>query len=65
MKLMQKFSFQMRDLRAVGTKFYHVLYPKEKKALLKECEYISSMSSIFLSVSVLLAVAVLVLVAVA
>ncbi|XP_066940533.1 protein YIPF6 [Macrobrachium rosenbergii] len=26
----------MRDLRAVGTKFYHVLYPKEKKALLKE-----------------------------
>lgn len=26
----------MRDLRAVGTKFYHVLYPREKKALLKE-----------------------------
>ncbi|XP_071540652.1 protein YIPF6 [Panulirus ornatus] len=26
----------MRDLRAVGTKFFHVLYPKEKKALLKE-----------------------------
>ncbi|XP_064093831.1 protein YIPF6-like [Macrobrachium nipponense] len=26
----------MRDLRAVGAKFYHVLYPKEKKALLKE-----------------------------
>ncbi|KAG7175368.1 YIPF6-like, partial [Homarus americanus] len=26
----------MRDLRAVGTKFYHVLYPREKKALLKD-----------------------------
>ncbi|KAF2354232.1 Yip1 domain [Trinorchestia longiramus] len=26
----------MRDLRAVGVKFYHVLYPKEKKSLLKE-----------------------------
>lgn len=25
-----------RDLKAVGTKFKHVLYPKEKKALLKE-----------------------------
>ena len=30
--------FQMRDLRAVGTKFWHLMYPKEKKALLKECE---------------------------
>ncbi|XP_023722963.1 protein YIPF6 [Cryptotermes secundus] len=26
----------LRDLRAVGIKFYHVLYPKEKKSLLKE-----------------------------
>lgn len=26
----------MRDLRAVGVKFYHVLYPKEKATLLKE-----------------------------
>lgn len=26
----------MRDLRAVGVKFYHVLYPKEKSTLLKE-----------------------------
>ncbi|KAB7501249.1 Protein YIPF6 [Armadillidium nasatum] len=26
----------LRDLKAVGTKFFHVLYPKEKKALLKE-----------------------------
>lgn len=26
----------MRDLRAVGVKFYSVLYPKEKKSLLKE-----------------------------
>ncbi|XP_015921126.1 protein YIPF6 [Parasteatoda tepidariorum] len=25
-----------RDLKAVGTKFYHVLYPKEKKTLLKD-----------------------------
>ncbi|KAJ9596126.1 hypothetical protein L9F63_012710 [Diploptera punctata] len=26
----------LRDLRAVGVKFLHVLYPKEKKSLLKE-----------------------------
>ncbi|XP_054718959.1 protein YIPF6-like [Uloborus diversus] len=26
----------LRDLKAVGTKFFHVLYPKEKKALLKD-----------------------------
>ncbi|XP_015523657.2 protein YIPF6 [Neodiprion lecontei] len=26
----------LRDVRAVGKKFYHVLYPKEKKSLLKE-----------------------------
>ncbi|XP_069704090.1 protein YIPF6 [Periplaneta americana] len=26
----------LRDLRAVGVKFFHVLYPKEKKSLLKE-----------------------------
>ncbi|KAJ8673947.1 hypothetical protein QAD02_005209 [Eretmocerus hayati] len=26
----------LRDVRAVGRKFYHVLYPKEKKSLLKE-----------------------------
>lgn len=26
----------LRDLRAVGVKFFHVLYPKEKQSLLKE-----------------------------
>ncbi|XP_035738047.1 protein YIPF6-like [Vespa mandarinia] len=26
----------LRDVRAVGKKFYHVLYPREKKSLLKE-----------------------------
>ncbi|KAL0125193.1 hypothetical protein PUN28_004377 [Cardiocondyla obscurior] len=26
----------LRDVRAVGRKFYHVLYPKEKQSLLKE-----------------------------
>lgn len=26
----------LRDLRAVGVKFYHVLYPREKQSLLKE-----------------------------
>merc|ERR1712112_594811 len=25
-----------RDLKAVGSKFFHVLYPKEKKSLLRE-----------------------------
>lgn len=29
----------MRDLRAVGNKFYHVLIPREKTSLLKECEF--------------------------
>lgn len=29
--------FQLRDVRAIGNKFYHVLYPKEKTSLLKEC----------------------------
>lgn len=29
----------LRDARAVGVKFYHVLYPKEKNTLLKECKY--------------------------
>lgn len=29
-------SLQLRDVRAVGSKFKHVLYPKEKNSLLKE-----------------------------
>lgn len=29
---------QLRDIRAVGVKFYHVLYPKEKSTLLKDCK---------------------------
>lgn len=29
----------MRDLKAVGMKFKHVLYLKEKNSLLKECKY--------------------------
>ncbi|KOB76930.1 Integral membrane protein [Operophtera brumata] len=28
--------YDMRDLRAVGNKFYHVLIPREKTSLLKE-----------------------------
>ena len=28
----------MRDLKAIGVKFWHVLYPKQSKALLKECK---------------------------
>ncbi|XP_017766019.1 PREDICTED: protein YIPF6-like [Eufriesea mexicana] len=27
---------KIKDVRAVGKKFYHVLYPKEKESLLKE-----------------------------
>lgn len=27
----------LRDIRAVGVKFYHVLYPKEKSSLLRDC----------------------------
>jgi len=26
-------------LKAIGSKFFHVLYPKESKMLLRECEY--------------------------
>lgn len=29
---------QLRDLKAVGTKFAHVLIPSEKTSLLKECK---------------------------
>jgi len=29
----------MRDLKAVGMKFKHVLYLKEKNSLLKECKF--------------------------
>jgi len=36
---------QLRDLRAVGSKFYHVLIPREKKSLLKECKYSFSVLS--------------------
>ena len=38
-KYLQKYDlFQMRDLRAVGIKFWHVLYPKSSTALLRECK---------------------------
>lgn len=33
------FVFQMRDLKAVGKKFMHVLYPRKSNALLRDCEY--------------------------
>jgi hypothetical protein len=33
------FVFQMRDLKAVGRKFMHVLYPRKSNALLRDCEY--------------------------
>lgn len=41
--------WQLRDIRAVGSKFYHVLYPKEKSSLLKECEFVKRPHSRFLS----------------
>ncbi len=28
----------MRDVKAVGKKFYHVLYPRQSRTLLQECE---------------------------
>ena len=31
--------FQMRDVKAVGVKFWHVLYPKQSSSLLRECKY--------------------------
>ena len=31
----------MRDVKAVGFKFYHVLYPKQSKMLLRECKFLS------------------------
>ena len=30
----------MRDVKAVGFKFYHVLYPKQSKMLLRECKFL-------------------------
>lgn len=33
---------QMRDLQAIWIKFKHVLQPKEKQSLLKECNFITS-----------------------
>lgn len=33
----KRFLLQLRDLRAVGVKFAYVLFPTEKKTLLKEC----------------------------
>lgn len=35
------FFLKLRDIRAVGVKFYHVLYPKEKSSLLKDCKFIN------------------------
>lgn len=29
----------MRDLKAVGKKFVHVMYPKKSSALLRDCTY--------------------------
>ena len=34
-----RFFFQMRDVKAVGVKFWHVLYPKQSSSLLRECKY--------------------------
>ena len=31
----------MRDVKAVGVKFWHVLLPKQSSALLRECKFIS------------------------
>lgn len=39
------FYLQLRDIRAVGVKFYHVLYPKEKSSLLKDCKHSESVPS--------------------
>ncbi|PSN36263.1 Protein YIPF6 [Blattella germanica] len=36
MSTVNEAKLDLRDLKAVGVKFYHVLYPKEKKSLLKE-----------------------------
>ena len=35
------FVFQIRDLKAIGSKFLHVLYPKESRVLLRECNWSS------------------------
>lgn len=32
-------SFQCRDLKAIGQKFFHVLIPRKSKALLRDCKY--------------------------
>jgi len=33
-------SYQVRDLKAVGNKFFHVLYPRQQTSLLTECKFV-------------------------
>jgi hypothetical protein len=35
-------SYQIRDLKAVGNKFFHVLYPRQQTSLLTECESVKT-----------------------
>lgn len=48
------FYLQLRDIRAVGVKFYHVLYPKEKSSLLKDCKHRESVPSRTISICLFL-----------
>lgn len=41
----------LRDMRAVGIKFYHVLYPKEKSSLLRDCTSSTAVSDALVCVS--------------
>lgn len=42
-------TLQLRDVKAVGVKFGHVLFPKEKKTLLKECKLFKLLFVVILS----------------
>lgn len=39
--LLGNFHLQLRDVRAIATKFYHVLLPHKSKTLLHDCKIIS------------------------
>lgn len=36
--LIDIFSSQFRDVKAVGQKFFHVLLPRQSRALLRDCK---------------------------
>lgn len=45
--MLTAYPYQVRDLKAVGNKFLHVLYPRHQASLLTECKLFKQ---VFLSI---------------